>query len=125
MTTGEWQVKDVCWKGEPVCIACASAKGNILDSADSLEWHQKEASVWPHVFVQVEGAVAAVVQQQCDAGAVDDNRDDEVDKTASIPAVISENMSSGSYSDPPVFSRERSSPAHRAQNPSVLHRKGA
>ena len=65
--SGEWQIKDVCWKGEPVCIACASATGSIFDAARALKWRLKDTSVWPHEFHEAEGAAAMVVDEQRDA----------------------------------------------------------
>lgn len=65
--SGEWQIKDVCWKGEPVCMACASATGSIFDAARALKWRLKDTSVWPHEFHEAEGAAAIVVDEQRDA----------------------------------------------------------
>lgn len=55
---GEWQIKDSCWKGEPVCIACASASSSVFAEAGSLNWRLKDASVWPPVFREEPTAAA-------------------------------------------------------------------
>jgi hypothetical protein len=79
----------VCWKGEPVCIARASASDSIFAAAESLKWRLKDASVWPHEYREEPCATAVVVEETVDddddaaaaaAAAAADNDDDDDDR---------------------------------------------
>ena len=123
---GEWQIKDSCWKGEPVCIACASASetGSIFAEAGSLKWRLKDASVWPPVF-RDEPAAAAVVEHHF---VSDTGTDDDSDADVAAAAASSDN-------NPPPLPLEEPAqldhgggvslpPLARAQRAPVLRRAG-
>ncbi len=122
---GEWQIKDSCWKGEPVCIACATASGSIFAEAGRLKWRLKDASVWPPVFRE-EPAAAAVVEHTFVA-----DTDTVADCDADVAAAA---VSSDNIPGPPPLTLEEPAqldhggvhlpPLARAQRAPAMRREG-
>jgi hypothetical protein len=132
MTSDEWQIKDVCWLGEPVCLASANASASIFAVAGSLKWRLKDSSVWPHVFLHEPAATAAVAGvvpfAAADANCVNGETDTSVAAcTASATAShhksdLTSNRPPSSLDDAPSLQLPL---LPRAGKAPVLHRKGA
>jgi hypothetical protein len=136
MALGEWQIKDACWQGEPVCLACASATTSIFTAAGSLKWRLKDSSVWPPAFHEEPSATAVVVGNHC--GAADEGDEDLDDRDAAAAAaaaaataalcpsndVPSDHRPSLSLSRTPKLDCSSLPPLPRACKAPVLRKKG-